>query len=141
MLSRTTQALNAHSLQFAFLFFVVAVFGCTSPPTPLRAAGSMPLYLDEARMTTEVLQHVQIGISVDEAKKIMERHGFKCQIDETSKISMPELETPTRLECVRVKPQENPAHQGIVCDEIWVYMPIEAGKIKAIKVRHTCTSM
>jgi hypothetical protein len=141
MLLRMMRQLNTATFRFAFTIAFVTFAGCRLPQTPSPPPGSMPLYLDEARMTTEVLNHVQIGMSVDEAKKIMERHGFKCRVDETSNISMPELESPTRLECVRVKPQENPAHEGIIADEIWAYMPIEAGKIKAIKVRHIGTCM
>ena len=92
-------------------------------------------------MRTDILQHVQIGMPVKDAKTVMERHGFQCRIDETSKNFTPDFDTLTHLRCVRVRPPDNPSHQGISLDEIFVYMPIEADKIKAINVRRVNTSM
>ena len=134
MLSRTIQK---HS--FVMPILLAGVSGCTTPQPPSAPAGSMPLYLDDSRMQAEILQYVPIGMSVSAAKKVMERHGFECRIEETS--LLPEIDTPTRLRCARIRPQDNPAHQGIVLDEICVYMSIEADKVKAIKVRHLRTSM
>ena len=141
MVSGTTQ--NYGRSVFVSVFSIVAFWscGCRVPQPPSAPPGSMPLYLDEDRMRTEVLQHVQIGMPVDDAKKVMERHGFECRVDETSKSFTPDFATPTHLRCRRVRPQDNPSHQGIVLDEIFVYMPIEAGRIKAIKIRRLNTSM
>jgi hypothetical protein len=101
----------------------------------------MPLYLDESRMQAEVLRHIQIGIPASEAQTLMEHHGFKCGIEEASKDFTPDLGTPTHLRCLRVRPQDKSAHQGIVLDEIVVYMSIESGKIKGVQVRHVKTAM
>jgi hypothetical protein len=141
MVSRATQWRGRLFFLSVFSIIAFGAFGCRTPQPPSAPPGSMPLYLDEDRMRTEVLQHVQIGMSVNDAKKMMERHGFACRVDETSKNFTPDFDTPTHLRCLRVRPQDNPSHQGIVLDEIFVYMPIEAGKIKAIKVRHLNTSM
>jgi hypothetical protein len=140
MVSRTIQWHSGFPSIFAFSVILVGLVGCRTPQ-PSPSAGSMPLFLDESRMQTEVLQHVEIGMLVAEAKKVMERHGFDCRIDEKSKDFTPDFNSPTHLRCVRIRPQDNPAHQGIVLDEICVYMPIEADKIKAVKVRHIRTSM
>jgi len=124
-----------------FSIIAIGIVGCRTPQPPSAPAGSMPLYLDEARMQAEILKHIQVGMPVSDAKKVMERHGFECRVDEASKSFTPYFDTPTYLRCARIRPQDNPTHQGIVLDEIIVHMSIEAGKIKAINVLHMNTSM
>jgi hypothetical protein len=107
----------------------VGLLGCrtSQPPSPV---GAMPLYLDEAPMQAEVFKHVSVGMPVTVAQQIMERHGFKCRIDET----------PQESRCVRVRPQDDPA-VWCVSDEIFVCLPVAAGRIEAIKVHHQRTAM
>jgi hypothetical protein len=92
-------------------------------------------------MRSEVLNHVKIDMPEQDTKKVMENHGFKVKSVETWKGVTLDFGTPIYLECSRIKPQTNPAHNGIVLDEIFVYLPIEAGKVKDVKVRHIKTSM
>jgi hypothetical protein len=91
-------------------------------------------------MQAEVLRHIQIGIPVSEAQIVMEQNGFHCEIEQASTLTR-DFGTPTHLRCVRVRPQDNPSHQGIVLDEVLVYMPIEGNKIKGVKVHHASTCM
>ncbi len=39
----------------------------------------MPFHPDEAELREEILDHIHIGMSVGEAKKTLERHGFVCR--------------------------------------------------------------
>ena len=118
-----------------------AVLGCAATPVVVAPPGAMPLYFDEETMRAEVAKHVPVGTLAADAQRIMQDHGFRCRIEEKSVTSPTDIKTPTYISCSRVKPPANPAHQGIVLDEIFVWMPIEAGRVQSIMVRHINTSM
>ena len=72
---------------------------------------------------------------------LMERHGFECTIHETSEEINSKLNKPKNLQCRRVRPQNNYAHQGFVLDEIFVDMSVEADRIQSVTVRRMNTCM
>ena len=141
MSSRKVSRLNRSVLILLLSVALAGLLGCKTSQPPTVPSDAMPLYLDESHMQAEVLRHIQIGMPASEAQVVMEHHGFQCRIEEGSRNFTPDLGTPTHLKCLRVRPQDNPAHQGIVLDEILVYMPIESGMINGVKVRHVKTSM
>lgn len=105
-----------------------------SPPPP----GAMPLYLNDEKMMEEVMKHVYLYMPFDEAKTIMEAHGFACRVFESSELSPIGGVTIPCLHCSRIKPQ---AKRGSVTDEvcvdfgIWV-SPIDGWRVQNVSVKH-----
>jgi hypothetical protein len=133
----------------ATILSAIAVFfaGCGTSSNFLTSAQRMELHTDEAAMRAEVLQHVQPGMPVEEAKRTMERHGFKCSYGQDDWLRFWEKDEWLRfwegddpaaqycLICSRFVPY--PFLQSLfISDEIKVFVLFEEGKVKGVIVRH-----
>jgi hypothetical protein len=105
-------------------------------PEVQNGGGQMVLDLDEEKMRTEALKYVPIGTPMTEAKCTMEMNGFKCQEEEARKLFLPEIDTGSCLVCSIDYPKENSDHEGVVSDQIKVFIAIEKGQVKKVLVRH-----
>ena len=101
----------------------------------------MVLHLDEQEMKSEVLRHVAVGTPIDEAMKVMERHGFECCYDrdvwgELQADADPARQGEVYLICSRYKPQRSWWHNLFVSDEIKVYFSFKDNKVSEVRVAH-----
>jgi hypothetical protein len=124
----------------AFAMLSMGLIGCVASVASLRPTPPMTLHTDEKEMRAEVLRHLSIGMPIEEAKKIMDNHGFKCQYGKgSSKDSIwfadPEAEV-MGLFCSKFVPQRTWWERFFFSDEIHVRIPIEDGKVKDIVVHH-----
>jgi hypothetical protein len=101
----------------------------------------MELHLDEREMAAEVLKYVQMGMPVDDAKRVMEAQGFKCCYDRDRWAEMwydadPAQRGEVYLVCSRFKPQPSWWASFFMSDEIKVFLSFKDGKVAAIRVQH-----
>jgi hypothetical protein len=108
----------------------------------LRPTPPMGLSLDTQEMKAEVLRHVGIGTPVEQAKKVMESHGFECRYDndlrEVFAADGP-AEAGIYLICSKSKPQERWLDNLFMSDEIEVYFSFKDGKVSDVRVEHIAT--
>jgi hypothetical protein len=124
-----------------FAVFCAALCGCGASSSLLRQTPPMELHLDEKEMKAEVLNHVAVGTSIDEAKKVMEAHGFKCCYDrdwwgEQWVDADPAKRGEIYLICSKYTPQRSWWDSLFLSDEIKVYFSFKDGKVSELRVKH-----
>jgi hypothetical protein len=96
--------------------------GCGTLPTLSPPRTSMKLDLDKEAMRTEILKYLSIGMPIENAQRIMEDSGFKCQ--------EAWWEGERSLACVAVCR----THHLFFSDEIHVSLYHESGQLASINV-------
>jgi len=102
------------------LTFLCILAGCASLPSIGEPRTSMELIFDKDAMQAEVLKYLSPGMPIENAKRIMEDSGFKCE----NSLSM----GPPAVSCVHA------SHHFLMIDEIQVLLYHEAGKLTKIEV-------
>jgi hypothetical protein len=63
---------------FILFIFLCILAGCASLPTLCQPTTSMKLHFEKDAMRAEVLRYLSPEMPIDNAKRIMEDSGFKC---------------------------------------------------------------
>jgi hypothetical protein len=122
----------------ATLLPVILLAGCASfgsYPLPRQ----MELTTDEAAMKAIVQQHIFVGMPVEDAKVIMQAHGFECSFEEHHCWMANEDKSITGpcLVCSRYMPNST----FVISNEIKVYLLVKEGKITDLRVEHISTCL
>jgi hypothetical protein len=109
------------------LIFLLAMPGCKSIDS--LGCESMSMTTDETAMRLEVLRYVSVAMPIEQAKEIMEKHGFKCSYERDfwEVVANGQI----CLVCSKYTPESN----WISSDLIYAYVLFEAGAVKDIVVR------
>lgn len=102
--------------------FSLALAGCVTLPSLCPPRTSMKLHFENEAMRAEILKYLSVGMPIENAKRIMEDSGFKCQEGWFS--------GPAYLHCSAVYG----THHLLIADEIRVRLYHEAGKLSGIRV-------
>lgn len=120
-----------------------ALAGCVSLSSSATRVEPMSLHGDEAAMKAEVLRHVQPGMLVEDAKALMEAHGFKCAFERNwpwMSLEQPIPEDRVELVCSKYVPQETWWHNFFISSGVIVTVQFMDGKVTEVRVRwdHCC---
>ena len=125
----------------ALAVLCAGLVGCELSSGMVQSLPPMELYLDENAMKAEVLRYVAVGMPIDEAKKVMETHGFKCSCDRVARAARwMDADTAKQDEvyliCSKFKPQRNWLEDLCLSDEIKVYFSLKDDKVSEVHVDH-----
>jgi hypothetical protein len=122
--------------------------GCVTSSAVSRATPPMALHLDISEMKAEVLRHVAVGTPLDEAKGVMEAHGFKCSYGPYQDWEQSWFGGGTSagqqeicLVCSKFMPQSGWLNRLFFSEEIKVYFPFEGDKVTEVRVERISTGL
>jgi hypothetical protein len=105
--------------------------GCMSVSS--WADDPLKMTTDATAMRSEVLRFISIGMRVEDAKEIMEKHGFACAFEEEKGFMQDDaVSGKLCLVCSKYPPESKWIH----FDKMVVYALFEGGVIKDIVIRH-----
>jgi hypothetical protein len=107
--------------RFVLPIFLCALAGCAILPILNQPRTSMKLRFDDDGMREEVLRYLSAGMPIENAKRIMEDSGFKCENSLLAGSACLHCSTIYRTHL-------------ITSDEIDVCLSHESGKVTAIRV-------
>jgi len=116
---------------------------CMTPGSSAPKEKQMGLSLDLKVMKAEIMRHVTIGMPIEDARCLMEKHGFKILTEQDGlAIERDGLKNKSPcLICSRYMPQKSWSEEFIHSDEIRVYLFFEQGKVTSVQVRHIPTCL
>jgi hypothetical protein len=103
----------------------------------------MKLYSDEEAMRAEVLRYVAPGTPVEEARKTMEAHGFKCSFERDfwNELKPESSKDEIFLICSRHMPQEKWWRIFDPDEEIRVFFSFQEGIVTAVRINRILTCL
>ena len=128
----------------AFAVLCAGLASCEMSSAMLRSTPPMELHWNDGEMKAEVLAHVPVGMPIDEARRAMKTHGFKCRYDRDPWVEYREGVDPARvgevyLICSKFKPERHWLNNFFMSYEIEVFFSIEDGKVREVRVEHHST--
>jgi hypothetical protein len=116
--------------------FVLALSGCMSIGS--RNSDPMKMSCNEAEMRSEVFRFISVGLPIEEAKEIMEKHGFDCSFErEWGTIQKDAASGQFCLVCSKYTPEST----WVASNKIYVYALFEGGAVTDIVIRRVCSCL